>query len=1105
MTGQTTARQRLTAELLDALRTDGGVRVVTGEPGCGRTTFLDHAARLFRAGPVRYVRADGAHGLDEALRTVGPLLVCVDDADLWDAPSRAALARTATRIRETAVRTTLLLTVAGHRPPPPELADLPVLRLGPLTPGDAALLIRERADSAVDPAVQEELITAAEGNPALLLALVRRLSPAQLGGRRSLPRPTADDEVLADVAGDRLPDDPGGLLLTTAAAARATGEEDADAALVLRAAHAAATAPLPDLLTRGERRLRFRSGLMARAVYATASPGDRRAAHLSLAEAATDREDLLPLLHRAWAVGAPAPAVAASLAAAATDPSSTAPPALRRRALARAADLTPDQAERARRHLAAAEQALLAGLAADALRLLDRARGRSAPASVRGGAELLRGAVLLADGPVEDARESFLLAADLLPPPAAARATLGAADAAWSAGDPTACLSALAPTHTPPALPLAEACVRVPRSTPTPSPPTLTPPVVSACACRPTPAAVGAPGPPDTVSRAVGDVSRRCGQSCLLQHPDGLGGPAARVGVTTPRTACAPSTDFRADGALSTDFRADGALSTDSRAGGALPADSRAGGAPPTDSQPSGVPPIYLQPSGALPTDLQRSGALPADSRSSGAPPTDLQPSGALPTDLQRSGALPADSRSSGAPPTDLQPSGALPTDLQRSGALPKDSQRSGAPPTDPQPSGVPPTMSPPDGDPSRDHRDGMRAVLLARFDLAATPLRRVVDNGLHGSDPDHLLRSAAAALMLGDVTSARRAGARALAAARTTGSAALEPRALEYLAYAELRAGRHQLARTHAEEGLRAAERTGQRNTAAHHHAVLALAASIEGEADLVAEHAEAALRTARRHGLAQAATLAHWAVARADLGAGRPREAAQRLGPLVRPGARRGHFAVWMLAVPCFVEAAASAGRPQHAEAVVEDFVLWAACGADPQAPSQLLRCRALLAGPDTADELYLRALDRHDDTAGDFERARTELLYGKWLRRRRRLREARARLEEARLGFERCGAPLWAQQAAAELRAGGAAPNAAPAASVGAGDLARLTPQQMRIARYVAAGATNREVALSLSVSTRTVDYHLRNVFATLGLRSRVELVRLVEQEEKTGARL
>ncbi|MFH9174820.1 LuxR C-terminal-related transcriptional regulator [Streptomyces albogriseolus] len=902
MTGHTTARQRLTAELLDALRTDGGVRVVTGEPGCGRSTFLHHAARLFRAGPVRHVRADRAHELDDALRTATasrPLLLCVDDADLWDAPSRAALARAAARIRETGVRATLLLTVAGHRPPPPELSDLPVLRLGPLTPAEAAPLIREHADSSVAPAVREELITEAEGNPALLLALVRRLSPARLSGRRALPRPLVDGEVLADVAGDRLPDDPGGLLLTTAAAARATGEEDADADLVLRACRAATDAPLPDLLTRGEGRLRFRSALMARAVYALAAPEHRRAAHLALAEAAREAEDILPLLHRSWAV--PGPALAASLASAATDPASTTPPALRRTALIRAAELTPDGAERARRHLAAAEQTLLAGGVADALRLLDQARGPSAPTPVRGGAELLRGAVLLADGPVEDARESFLLAADLLPPPAAARATLGAADAAWSAGDPASCLSALAPTRTPPTLPLAQACVRVPQE----------------------------PASPD-------------------EHP--RRGGVARVGATAPRTA--------------------------------------------------GVAPV---------------------------------------------------------------------------------------------------------GDVSRDHRDGLRAVLLARFDLAAAPLRRVVENGLHGTDPDRLLRSAAAALMLGDVTSARRAGARALAAARTHSSAALEPRALEYLAYAELRAGRHQLARTHAEEGLRTAERTGQRNTAAHHHAVLALAASIEGEADLVTEHAEAALRTARQHGLAQAETLAHWAAARADLGAGRPREAAQRLGPLVRPGPRRGHFAVWMLAVPCFVEAAASAGRPQHAAAVVEDFTLWAACGADPQAPSQLLRCRALLAAPDTADELYLRALDQHDDTAGDFERARTELLYGKWLRRRRRLREARTRLEEARLGFERCGARLWAQQAAAELRAGGAAPTAAPAASSGAGDLARLTPQQLRIARYVAEGATNREVALSLSVSTRTVDYHLRNVFATLGLRSRVELVRLVEQEEKTGARL
>ncbi|AWW36191.1 transcriptional regulator [Streptomyces sp. AS58] len=403
-----------------------------------------------------------------------------------------------------------------------------------------------------------------------------------------------------------------------------------------------------------------------------------------------------------------------------------------------------------------------------------------------------------------------------------------------------------------------------------------------------------------------------------------------------------------------------------------------------------------------------------------------------------------------------------------------------------------------PGADRTRDYRLGMRAVLEARFDRAAAPLRRVVGDAAADDEPEVLLRSASAALLLGDLPSAGRAGARALAAARDRGSGAFEPRALEYLAYAELRAGCHALARTHAEAGLRAATATGQRNTAAHHHAVLALAASIEAETSVVAAHVGAALTTARRHGLAQAATLAHWAAARADLGRGRPLEAAERLGPLVRPGPRRGHFAVWMLAVPCYVEAAALAARPQDAPEALESFAVWAGLGADPQAPAQLLRCRALLAAPEAADDLYLRALDLHDGTAGDFERARTELAYGKWLRRRRRLREARDRLGAALVGFERCGAGVWAQQARGELRALGAAPNTA-----GTGALARLTPQQWRVARHVADGATNREVARSLSVSTRTIDYHLRNVFALLGVRSRVELARLVGQAEKSGA--
>ncbi|MGW7133015.1 LuxR C-terminal-related transcriptional regulator [Streptomyces bobili] len=896
MTGQTPAipgpaphRATATADRLDA-----AVRVVTGEPGCGRTWFLERSARAFAAGPVVRVRADPAgsavpggglrtllralgeatgrapaggsgHALLDALRADSrPLLVCVDDAHLWDPLSRAALGDAARHLCRTTTAARLLLTVPGHRPPAPEFGGLPVVRVDPLTPPEASALLDEVTGGALDGGVRDEIVDAAEGVPALLLALVRRLSPAQVRGDRPPPRPPAGAEVLTDVAGgclDGLPPGPLDLLLTVAAAARDDEDTAVDRGLVLRAAGQLGrdgAVPLPDLLAATDDDVRFHSELLRRTVYARAPEERRRAVHLALAGELAPG-DPRALLHRAWAGavrGRELEAVAGDL------PSRR----LRCAAYARAAELSEDGPRRAERYTAAAGQALLGGRTHQAMRLLDAARTGTAPAVVRGRAALLRGTTVLHDGPVDEAQASLLHATTLLAdhsPADAWTAALAACDAAWAAGDPAGCLAAL----------------------------------------------------------------ERCGET--EGHGPGGGGPRA-------------------------------------------------------------------------------------------------------------------------------------------------------------------------------DYRLGLRALLQARFEEAAVRLRRVardLDGSESSGDPEDILRAAAAALMLGDLAGARRAGARALAAARTLDTVAAVPRAREYLAYAELRAGRHALARTHAEEGLRAAHRAGQRNTAAHQHAVLALAASIEGETELVAGHVAAALGTARRHGLAQAATLAEWAAARADLGRGRPQEAADRLGPLVRPGARRGHFALWMLAVPCYVEAAVSAGQSEGARSVVEEFALWAGFGADPQAPAQLLRCRALLAPADRADALYRQALDLHDTAGGDFERARTELLHGKWLRRRRRLREARDRLGAALVGFERCGARAWAEQTRGELRALGA--EASGPRPAGAADLAGLTPQQLRIARRVAEGATNREVALTLSVSTRTVDYHLRKVFATLGVRSRLELARLVERAEKTGA--
>ncbi|MEU6392614.1 LuxR C-terminal-related transcriptional regulator [Streptomyces sp. NPDC046939] len=390
----------------------------------------------------------------------------------------------------------------------------------------------------------------------------------------------------------------------------------------------------------------------------------------------------------------------------------------------------------------------------------------------------------------------------------------------------------------------------------------------------------------------------------------------------------------------------------------------------------------------------------------------------------------------------------------------------------------------------------GMAASLDDRYAAGRVTLRRVIADAAHAGAPDALLRAGAAALVAGDVDAACRLGSRALAAARALDARPELPRALELLAYGELRAGRHARARAHAEEGLRAARTSGQRNVLAHQHAILALVASLDSDADTVARHAAAAQETAARHGLVQAATLAQWALARADLARGRAPEAAARLAPLVRPGPRQGHFAVRMLAVPCFVEAAVAAGDLVGARGAVAEFTVWAERGYDPQAGAQLARCEALLASgdPDRADARFTEALARHECAGGDFERARTAELHGEWLRRARRPARARVLLRDALVAFERCGATVWAARTAAELRATGEAP---PHPEPSPGCLSSLTPQQLRIAHCVAEGATNREVASRLSVSPRTVDHHLRNVFAQLGVRSRLELARLVDR--------
>ncbi|SFK57783.1 AAA family ATPase [Geodermatophilus ruber] len=419
--------------------------------------------------------------------------------------------------------------------------------------------------------------------------------------------------------------------------------------------------------------------------------------------------------------------------------------------------------------------------------------------------------------------------------------------------------------------------------------------------------------------------------------------------------------------------------------------------------------------------------------------------------------------------------------------ALAASGARSGSP--------LDPTRLLPDVDPGSPVRDrclvplvhGLDAVARAEWHRSTPCLRAALDLADEldvVADEDLLLNLGVATWPLGDDEAGLRLQDRLLRRARDTGALVMVVHALTRRNLPELATGRWAAAATGAGEALTLAENSGQPVLAAWPTATLALLAALRGETGRAAGYLAEFDRIAAAVPLGivtEVVTgLANWA--RGLLAAAEPSGGLSWFERITS-------IPVGQLAALDRIEAALQAGRPDAARGWVAELASYAGGTGAPWAAALTAHGRALLAEDADAEEHFRAALAAHDRAQRAPARARTELAYGRFLRRARRRVDARPHLRAALGTFDELGAEPWAEQARQELRASGETARRREATDVPA-----LTPQERQVAGLVRQGLSNRDIAARLFLSPRTIDFHLRNVFAKLGVTSRTELAAL-----------
>lgn len=387
------------------------------------------------------------------------------------------------------------------------------------------------------------------------------------------------------------------------------------------------------------------------------------------------------------------------------------------------------------------------------------------------------------------------------------------------------------------------------------------------------------------------------------------------------------------------------------------------------------------------------------------------------------------------------------------------------------------------------DDRDPRYLAILAY----ATPIERgstVVDGLMHlagqpvrGPQEERFLGTAA--LLVGMFDVAARLSAASLAGLRAHGRLGLLARARAAQAWSSARLGDLGVAIPAAEEASRLARETDQPFLYGIICATQAEIAALRGDhrrADLLAAEAE---QTSLAAGARPVLATVQVARGLSALGEGRFADAFAHLRRMHDPADPAYQVALRCYALPELTEAAVRSGHADEVSEVVRELERSAKSTSSPALSLGLDHARAVLAGGDDAEDLFIAALSA-DLTGWPFHRARLQLAFGEWLRRRRRSAESRPHLRAARETFDALGIKPWSERARHELRAAG---EGSPQRSPDARD--RLTAHELHIAQLAAEGLTNREIGQRLYLSHRTVSTHLHRIFPKLGITSRSDL--------------